>query len=241
MNNQNDFFRKAHKYNLLASFCKYEPVKHMAFYQKHLKYLHKALEQRTSFPAPARIRFLHASPDAPKSDIYVNGRVLLRGLAFQDISETILFSPGPCFIDIYPSNKTWESFISKKIHVSPGEHVLFAAAGMLKKIQLLRYPFDSFVPRQEAKLRFIHLSPDSPPIDWITESGDFFFQDVSFKEATDYIGMTPMTAKFTAKQANGEISSNLEITLEPGRIYSIICTGTVKGETPIDFLYITDH
>ncbi|MBE3570769.1 MAG: DUF4397 domain-containing protein [Bacillales bacterium] len=226
MKHPNDFSR---------SYKHLEPTTPILFYEKY----HQSLKPHAS-TFPARIRFFHASPDSPKLDIYVNGRVLIRRHTFQEISETILFSPGLYFIDIYPSDKTWDALISKKVQIYPGEHLLFAAAGMQKKVQLIRYPYDSFVPRQEAKLRFIHLSPDSPPIDIITETGDLFFQDVSFKEATEYIGMTPMTAEFTAKLANEVHSSRLEIVLEPGSIYSLIGTGSSKSEKPIDYLLIAD-
>jgi hypothetical protein len=228
MKNQNHFFHSDQNVasNTLTS-----------FYQKY----HKSLKPHNSSPPLGRIRFFHASPDSPELDIFVNGRALLHRLSFQEISETILFSPGQYYIDIYPSDKTWDPLASKKVQFYPGDHVLFAACGMQKKVQLIRYPYDSFVPRQEAKLRFIHLSPVLPPIDIITETGDFFFQDVSFKEATEYIGMTPMYAEFTAKLANGAHSSKLEIVLEPGRIYSMIGTVSSKSEKPIDYLLITDN
>jgi len=228
MKNRNYFFRSDQNLERKALF---------PYYPKY----HIASKLLASSPPLAHIRFFHASPDSQKLDIYVNERMLMRRLTFQQISETILFSPGLYFVDIYPSDKTWDPLISEKILLYPGDHVLLAVCGMQKKVQLIRYSNDFFVPRHEAKLRFIHLSPDSPPIDVVTENGDFFFQDVSFKEATEYIGMTPMTAEFTFKLANGSYSSILEILLDPGRIYTLICTGSSNSEIPVDFLLIIDQ
>lgn len=51
---------------------------------------------------PAGIRFAHLSPDAPRVDVVVAGRPVLRDLGFGDVSGYVPVQTGDVAIDVYP-------------------------------------------------------------------------------------------------------------------------------------------
>ncbi|RIW28522.1 DUF4397 domain-containing protein [Bacillus salacetis] len=182
---------------------------------------------------PAQVRVLHAVPDAPDVDVYVNGNMVLSDVAFKDISGFMPLPAGSYHIDIYPAGTSVSTVISKKVTVEEGKIYTLAAAGRGSKLQLLPYVTDPFVPSGETKVRFIHLSPNAPAVDIAVTKGDVIFPKVSFKQATDYLGLTPMTVNLEVRPAGTKdtVLSVPDVTLQPNQVYTIFAVGLL-GESP---------
>ncbi|MED4226019.1 DUF4397 domain-containing protein [Neobacillus cucumis] len=245
--NQIDYFQKASIYDLLAQFYKYtNPSLHMHFYLKHYKYMNKALSlMRSSVQSghgDAQIRFLHTSPDSPNVDIYVNGTRVIKDLPFKKISQVLRLKAGKYHIDIYPSGNMVDSVLNKNITVEEGMSYTLTTIDSVKKMRLLVFLNHPAVPVNEAKVRFIHLSPDTPELDIAVKDRDVIFPKVSYKQATEYLGLTPMTVDLEARAAGSrEILLSLpQAHFKPNVSYTIVILGSSSEKPELQYISIED-
>ena len=245
--NQNDYLQKAALYDLLANYYKYlNPSMHVMYYHKHLRNLNKAVQLMRSHPGPhsssmpSMVRFLHAAPDVKDVDIYVNGNRVLRDVSYKTSSSHMQLQPGKYQVDIYPAGESVSTVISKKILVEPGRVYTAAIAGPANNIRLLMYEDSPQTPVGETKARFIHLSPDAPAVDIAGKNGDVIFPNVSYKQASTYLALTPMTVTLEAKVAGTKntVLTIPDVKLEPNNAYTIVAVGTAKGEPPIEVIIL---
>jgi hypothetical protein len=244
-----DDFARAIKYGLLAEYYKYsDPALHVAYYYQHLKYIRRAVQsmrmeavhQQDSMRQPAMVRVVHASPDAPNVDIYVNGNRILKDFPYKDVSGYLSLPAGKYQIDIYPAGNMVSTVLSKKVTVEGGKSYTLAAAGPAGKLRLVTFEDKPSVPAGETKARFIHLSADAPAVDIAVKKGDVIFPNVSFRQATSYLGLSPMTVDLEVRVAG---SSNTVlplpgVKLEPNKAYTILAVGTAAGDPPLEALII---
>ncbi|WJV28303.1 DUF4397 domain-containing protein [Rossellomorea sp. AcN35-11] len=194
----------------------------------------------TTSAQPSYVRILHAVPDAPNVDVYVNGNRVLRDVAFKDVSDYLTLPAGKYHIDIYPAGTSVTTVISKKVKIDPGKVYTLAATGTVKKLQLLPFIDDPTVPSGETKVKFIHLSPDAPAVDIAVKGGDVIFPRVSFKEASDYLGLTPMTVNLEARVAGSKNSvlSVPNVKLSPNQAYTIVAVGLANGSPELEAILL---
>jgi Domain of unknown function (DUF4397) len=235
--NQADYLQRAAMYNLFADYYKYSnPNLHIHYYLKHLKYVNKAFLLR-NYPQQAQlvamVRLLHTSPDSPNIDIYVNGKVTLKDLPFKKVSKYLSFKPGKYTIEIYPAGNMTDSLLSKRITIEPGKSYTLATIDLVKKMRLLPYENQPNVPANEAKIRFIHLSPDTQALDIAVKDRDVVFPNISYKQATEYLGLIPMTVDLEVR-----IAGSKEILLpmpkaqfRANETYTIVLIG-ISNENP---------
>ncbi|WP_406686885.1 DUF4397 domain-containing protein [Rossellomorea vietnamensis] len=242
---QHDYLTKAAMYDLLSGYYKYsDPSMHVHYYQKHLKYMRLAMQAQradmTNSTQPSYVRVLHAVPDAPNVDVYVNGNRVLRDVAFKDVSDYLTLPAGKYHIDVYPAGTSVTTVISKKVKIDPGKIYTLAAVGTLNKMQLLPYLDEPTVPSGETKVKFIHLSPDAPAVDIAVKGGDVIFPDISFKQATDYLGLMPMTVNLEARVAGSKNSvlSVPNVKLSPNQAYTIVAVGLANGTPELEALLL---
>ena len=242
---QHDYLTKAAMYDLLSGYYKYtDPSMHIHYYRKHLKYMRLAMQAQradmTTSAQPSYVRVLHAVPDAPNVDVYVNGNRVLRDVAFKDVSDYLSLPAGKYHIDVYPAGTSVTTVISKKVKIDPGKIYTLAAVGSLNKMQLLPYIDDPTVPNGETKVKFIHLSPDAPAVDIAVKGGDVIFPDVSYKQATDYLGLTPMTVNLEARVAGSKNSvlSVPNVKLNPNQAYTIVAVGLANGSPELEAIML---
>jgi hypothetical protein len=240
-----DYLQKAALYDLLGQFNKYSnPNLHMKYYWKHLKYMNKANRSMRivaqSMQEEAKVRFLHTSYDAPNIDIYINGNRRVKDLPFKQVSNVLPFKPGKYHIDIYPTGNMTDSFLNKNISVEPGKSYTFAAIDHVKKMRLLSFQDHPGVPINEAKLRFIHLSPDSNAIDIAVKDRDVFFPNVPYKQATDYLGVTPMTVDLEVRESGTKnvILPLPKIRFKANETYSIVLVGLTKEKPKLQAIIL---
>ncbi|UII54501.1 DUF4397 domain-containing protein [Cytobacillus spongiae] len=243
--NQHHYLEEAALYDVLAGYYKYiNPTMHIHYYQKHLKCLHKALNlmrmEANNGNSPAMVRVLHASPDAPNVDVYVNGNPILKNVEYKQSSKYMSLPAGRYQIDIYPTGTMVSTVISKKVHVEPGKFYTLAAIGPVSKLRLAAFEDMPQVPAGETKARFIHLSPDAPAVDIAVKNRDVIFPNVSFKEATDYLGLSPMTVDLEARVAGTKnvVLSLPGIQLNPNEAYTIVAVGFVSDDPQLEAIIL---
>jgi hypothetical protein len=245
--NHSDYLQKAALYDMMGQFHKYSnPQLHMEYYLKHLKYMRKAnssLRYNTStFQDIARIRFLHTSFDSPNIDVYVNSERVVRDLPFKQVSNGLNLKPGKYHIDIYPAGNMVHSVLNKKITIEAGKSYTLTTIDTVKKMRLLSFTNQPLVPLNEAKVRFIHLSPDMQAIDVAVKNRDVVFPNVTYKQATDYLGLTPMTVDLEVREAGSRnvILPMPKLQFNPNETYTIVFAGLTTANPNLQVIILRD-
>lgn len=243
------YFEKAAAYDMMANYFKYlNPNLHINYYQKHLHYLTKAfqfmkLENRNDIlvrQPNAMIRFLHAATDTPNVDVYVNAIRMFKNLPYKHISNYLSLPNGKYHIDIYPTETSVSSILNKKITVESGKIYSVPLINGENMLRLLAYEDQLIVPNGETKVRFIHLSANSPSVDIAVVKGDVVFPKVSYKKATSYLGLTPMTVDLEIREA-GTKKALFPLhaqQFKANEVYSIVAVGKNQGEPPFETLLL---
>ncbi|MDR7075404.1 hypothetical protein J2Y03_000392 [Neobacillus niacini] len=243
--NHSDYLQRAAMYDLLAHNVKYSnPNLHMQYYLKHLKYMNKAMMVRDpqQTQVEGKVRFLHTSPDAPDVDIYINGQMKVKKLPFRVASNYLALKPGKYHIDIYPTGNSVDSVLNKKITVEPGMTYTLAIIDSVKKLRMLPYVNQPHVPPNESKIRFLHLSPDTGALDFAVKDRDVVFPNISYKQASEYLGIMPMTVDLEVREAGTKnvVLSMLKAQFRPNETYTIIMIGHSKGEPALQAMVLKD-
>ncbi|MFP5115029.1 DUF4397 domain-containing protein [Bacillaceae bacterium C204] len=243
-----DYLQRAAMYDLLAQSYKYSfPNLHMQYYLKHIKYVNKAMNfMRTNPQQPlqreAYVRVLHTSPDSPNVDLYIDGKRVIRDLPFKNVSSYLPLKAGKHHIDIYPAGNMVDSVLNKKITVEPGKAYTLAVIDSVKKMRLLVFQNKPRVPVNESKVRFIHLSPDTSPLDIAVKDRDVVFPKLSYKQATEYLGLTPMTVDLEAREADTKtvLLPMPRVQFMPNESYTIVFLGLANNEPEFQYIKIKD-
>lgn len=245
--NHSDYLQKAAMYDYLAQTYKYSnPNYHMHFYLKHFKYMNKAMNMMRSYSIQqqeeAKIRILHTSTDSTNIDFYINGKRVIKDLPFKNASTDLALKPGKYHIDIYPAGNMVDSVLNKKITVEPGKSYTLAIIDPVKKMRLLMYENFPSVHANEAKVRFIHLSPDSPKLDIAVKNRNVIFAGIAYKQATEYMGLMPMTVDLEAREAGSKtvLLPIDKLHFKAYESYTIVFLGLSKEKPELQFISLKD-
>ncbi|NMD72263.1 DUF4397 domain-containing protein [Bacillus sp. DNRA2] len=239
--NGQDYFEKAASYDVMANYYKYlDPNLYIHYYKKHLHALSRAfqtIQEDNRLPEQASlgtgiIRVLHGSSDTGNIDVYINAIRVFRNLPYKEVSHYLSLPSGKYHLDIYPAENQVTSILNKRITVEPGKIYTLPMIGSENKLRLLSFEDHLHVPEGESKFRFIHLSPRTQAIDVAVVKGDVVFPKVSFKEATPYLGITPMTVDLEIRNAGTKqvILPLHQLQFNPNEVYSIVATNSQHNE-----------
>lgn len=205
----NPYLYKALLYDQLATYYKYiDPTKHMMYYQKHYSYLqqfiHSEFRQEYTDNERARmtkVRVFHAGIDSPVVDVFINGRKAFQNIRFKQITDYLRFAPGEYTFTVFRSGQTESPLLSKKFTFQPGKPYTVSICGTISHLDFTLSIDHQYVPVGETRFQFIHLSPDTPPVDIAIKNGDVLFSNVRFKHATNYLRLSPMTVDLEIRLA----------------------------------------
>ncbi len=137
--------------------------------------------------APANVRVIHASPDAPAVDIYVNGDAAFTNVPFFTVSDYTELPAGEYEIQITPTGESLDSAVlATTVSVNDGNTYTLAATGFLDDLQLTVFE-DNLSPITDgnARVDVYHLVPDAPAVDIKLEDGTLLLENIPFRASTD--------------------------------------------------------
>jgi hypothetical protein len=189
------------------------------------------------------VRILHASPNAPGVDIYVNNVLTVRDVTYKEFTQYIPIAGGLYNIKAYPTGTTVNPVIDTNINIPPGSIFTIAVTGMLADIALtlVQEPPIQRLP-SETYVRIAHLSPNAPNVDITRPDGAKLFSDVEYGEVTDYISIRPGVYEFQARVAgtNNIILTVPNTNLRAGNIYTVYIVGLANGSPGLQVLIPLD-
>jgi hypothetical protein len=192
----------------------------------------------------AMVRVMHASPDAPAVDVCVNGSAAFSNLAFPEATKYAELAAGSYDVAVYAtgSNCTGTAVMDAKGLALDAKPYTVLAIGKLAEIKPLVLEDNLQKPEAgNAHVRFVHASPDTPAVDITTKDGTKIFSNIAFGGATDF---TPVPAGMYDLQARvaGTDTVGLDVpgvSLEDGKIYTIVATGLLNGEPKLAATVVT--
>ncbi len=184
------------------------------------------------------INVVHASPDAPAVDVYLNGELALEGLEFGAISGWVAVPAGEHQVQVAAAGEDVEtSVIDATVTVEAGAAYHIAATGMLDGITPQIYQIDLSSTEVDgesmARIRVIHTSPDAPAVDVALAGGDVLIEDLSFPDASGFL-MVPAGAYDLEVRPTGTTDVALDlpgVELEAGMVYDVFAIGQLGDES----------
>jgi hypothetical protein len=193
----------------------------------------------------ARIRVIHASPDAPAVDVCANGSVAFSNAGFPSATSYASLDSGTYAVRVVPANAGCSSpgVIDANIPLIGGTDVTVMAVGLLDNIEAIVLTDDNTAPQSgNAKVRFVHASPDAPTVDITLTDGTTLFDDISFKESGGYIEVAAGTYTLEVRDETGTtvVLTLEDITVSADTVYTVTAVGLLSGSPALDVLITMD-
>lgn len=207
-------------------------------------FLYLPLVFKDAYISETLLRVVHASPDAPPVDVWLDGSIAITSLAFGESTDFINLTPGTYNVQVVPSGATSPVVIEDDLTLERGTATTVAAVELLADIEPLVIVDELSLPAEgQAHVRFVHTSPDAPAVDIAVVGGPVLFENTAFKEYTDYLPVSAGTYDLEVRLAGTTtvVLTVSDVPLSEGRIYSVFATGLAAGAPEIQALLLTDR
>ncbi|MGA9117302.1 MAG: DUF4397 domain-containing protein [Bacteroidota bacterium] len=194
-------------------------------------------DETTTPPAPqtARVMVVHASPDAPPVDLYVDDvKVNQTPLSFPNATAYLTVPAGTRNVKVKVGGDT-VTVLNQTLPVAAGSVSTVFAADSVAQLKTLLLADNLAAPAAgKAHVRFVHLSPNADTVDVAVTGGPVLFAGQGFLE---YSAFTPVDAGTydlevrLAGSATPVLALN-GVALAPGKIYTVWARGFVGGVGP---------
>lgn len=181
------------------------------------------------------IRVAHLSPDAPAVDVWVDEGVVLSDVPYKTVSRYLELPSGNHRIRVTPAGETSPVVIDATVQFMSDSAYTVAATGFLEDddLQPLVLVDDRFTMMEEAKVRFVHTSPDAPAVDVGLTDGSVVFGDTAFRGSSMYAQLPAGSYDLEVRVA-GTMDIALELPntmLEEGTNYTVFAIGSLNEGT----------
>jgi len=185
----------------------------------------------------AMVRVLHASPDAPTVDVFLDDTKVeaLTNVPFGAISDYLEIPAGDHNVKVYATGTTTDPVIDADVTVATGGMYTIAATGAVASIeaQVLE---DTPAPSCEtAQVRVIHFSADAPAVDIATAGAapeDAVVKNLAYPTASDYLALPGGSYDLEVRLA-GTTTVALAlpgVAIEDCNSYSVFAVGSAAAE-----------
>jgi hypothetical protein len=186
---------------------------------------------------PARVRVVHAIPDAPNVDVFVNGNRALTNVPFFTVSDYLTLPAGSYRVQVVPTGVRpthRASLIEGRLSFEPGTDYSVVARGTAARND--REPIGASLLRDnnlppvlgEARLRVAHFSPDAPNVD-IFVNGERTVTNLRYRTASAYLGIPAGEYTFGVAPAGGQPIFTTTATIEAGQVVTAWANGLLNG------------
>jgi hypothetical protein len=179
----------------------------------------------------AQVMVIHASPDAPAVDAYVDGVKLTASLSYLQSTGYLQVPAGTRRVEIKLAG-TATTVYTDSATVQANTYYSVFGGGLVANFKF--YPFIDTLSQPaagKANVRFVHMGPDAPAVDVWEVGGSKLVTNVSFGEATGFAPLDARTYSFDIRQT-GSSTPGLQVTnltFQAGKIYTVYARGLVAG------------
>lgn len=211
-----------------------------------------------ALPAAAqRVRVVHASPDAPPVDIYVDGQIALTGIPYGEYTDYVDIPAGQRELAIFVAG-TSTRVIQVSPYLSPGvDYTVIAlgfAGGKAPAFRILLLADTGADPQPDfAKLRVIHGAASAPAVDVYLTKPFLALRNlipvltgVPFAAASSYLNVpvqepAQFQARVTLAGTKTVAIDSGRLVLRPGEVRTVIALDNPGGGAPFRLLVLLDR
>ena len=181
----------------------------------------------------ARLRAVHASPDAPNVDILVDNALVASDVAFKGVLDYTDVPAGDRNIKVNLTDPG-TSVIDATVPLAGGTDYTVLAVDFAASIEPLLLDDNTTTPSPgNAKVRVVHASPNAPNVDVLVDD-TIVLTNVAFKEFSDYLEVPAGDRNFKVN-ATGTAMTVIDVTptLIDGSIYTVVALNTLDNIEPL--------
>lgn len=187
----------------------------------------------------AMVRVLHASPDAPAVDVFVDGNKVgapLADLKFGDLSAYVAVPAGSHDIKVCATaDNTVCPIVANGVNLAAGTHYTIAATNVLASIEAQVITDAPSPVADKTQVRVVHFSADTPAVDVLTQDGATKVVDnLAYPNATGYLTLAPGSYDLKVCAHADNTVCPLDppaLDLQAGRSYSVFAIGSLNAES----------
>ncbi|RNI26136.1 DUF4397 domain-containing protein [Rufibacter latericius] len=177
----------------------------------------------------ARVLVVHASPNAPGVDLYVDGtKANTAALNYPDNTGYLTLASGSRNVKVTAAGAGVGSpVIDANVTLEKDKNYTVFAAGPLSGITPVVLVDDLTAPASgRAHIRFVHLSPDAPNVDVVVQGGNNLFSDIEFKEGSAFTPVNAGSYTVEVQPVGTDIAAvTATLNLQAGKIYTVYARG----------------
>jgi hypothetical protein len=206
-------------------------------------------DDNTGPEGEARVRVVHASPDAPDVDVLLDDTVVLSDVPYLAASDYLETTDGDHNLKVNAAG-TSTTAIDADVTLTDGTDYTVIASGLVAQIEPIVLEDDNTAPAAgNVRVRAIHGAPSAPAVDvYVTAPGADLatatptLTNVPFGAVSDYlevpagdyqVRVTPAGTKIVAIDSGA-------LTLAGGQVRTVIAVDAAGGGAPFDFLVLAD-
>ncbi len=206
-------------------------------------------DNNTGPEGQARVRVVHASPDAPNVDVLLDDAKVLSDVPYLASSAYLETSAGDHNLKVNAAG-TATTAIDADVTLADGTDYTVIASDLVAQITPIVLRDDNTAPAAgNARVRAIHGAPSAPAVDvYVTapgadlETATPVLTNVAFGDVADYlevpageyqVRVTPAGTKTVAIDSGA-------LTLESGQVRTAIAVDAAGGGAPFDLLVLAD-
>jgi hypothetical protein len=189
----------------------------------------------------AKLRVIHASPDAPAVDVKLNKVRAITNLSFNEATQYAMVDPGQYNVQVVPAGADDPVVIDADLELAVADYTVIAS-NTLDSITPIVLVDDNTLS-DLARIRFIHASPDAPAVDIaVSNGGPVLFADIEFGESGGYIEVPGGIYDLEARVAGTDTValSVPGVSVTGNRNFTILATGLLGSDPQLGVLATLD-
>ncbi len=194
----------------------------------------------------AEVRVVHASPDAPAVDVYVDGMRTVSGAAFKAVTPYGDVPAGKHHVVITVAGDKSKKVIETDVDLKAGTYYTVAAVNKVADLKLAVFTATGLnMNKGKAQLNVYHLSPGAPNVDVLAVDLDNFkvVNNLPFgRERTVLVNPMGVNVNIVPAGKMEPVVANLKgISVAGGKSYSVFAFGIVGGKGDMAFAVIPNE
>ena len=197
----------------------------------------------------ARVRVVHASPDAPAVDVLLDDAAALSNVDYLTASDYVELADGAHNVKVNAAG-TSTTVIDADVDLTDGTDYTVIASGLLEAIQPIVLEDDNSTPAAgTVRVRAIHGAPSAPAVDvYVTAPGADLtaaspgLSNVAFGDVADYLEVPAgdYQVRVTPAGTKTVVIDSGALTLTSGQVRTAIAVDAPGGGAPFDLLILDD-
>lgn len=206
-------------------------------------------DDNTGPEGEARVRVVHASPDAPDVDVLLDDAEVLDDVPYLTASDYLDTPAGDQNLEVNAAG-TATTLIDTDVSLVDGTDYTVIVSGLVEAIEPIVLQDDNSAPAAgTARVRAIHGAPGAPAVDiYVTAPGADLettiplLANVEFGDVADYIEAPAgdYQVRVTPTGTKTVVIDSGTLTLSSGQVRTAIAVDAAGGGAPFDLLVLED-